>query len=153
MTLTLISALALGIVASPIQELDTASDWVELHRETGKNGGRLLYYGPQNGTQTGGSEESNLQQRSCGSTSKAPVCDSSHGARNGNCDKLVSELYDDSDVTVQKSPRQICYQGDSGKNTFCCVSWHNAITGLKKKDLAPYASKSKSTILPFEYGI
>lgn len=150
--LMLFSALALGTVASPIQEQDSASDWVEHHRETGKSGGLLLYFGPQNDTQTEQPEGSSLQQRSCGSVSKQPECDTSHGARNENCDKLVSELYDNSDVSIPKSPRQICYQGDSGKNTYCCVSWHNAITGLKKQDLAPYASKSKLATLHFEFG-
>jgi hypothetical protein len=151
MTLMLVSALATGLMATPIQEQDAVSDWVEHSREIGKTGGHLIYFGPRNGTETPESQEegNTLQPRSCGYSSKEPKCDGSHGARNANCEALVSELYDDSDVSIPKSPRQICYQGDSGKNTFCCVSWHNAITGLKKKDLAPYADKSESMWLPF----
>ncbi|KAF7155895.1 hypothetical protein CNMCM5623_008775 [Aspergillus felis] len=145
MTLMLVSILALGVVASPVPEQSTTSGWVEHYRETSKSGGTLIYYGPQDGTQTA-EPEAKIQQRSCGSTSKAPVCDSSNGARNGNCNGLVSELYDNSDVAIDVKPRQICYQGDSAKNTFCCVSWHNPIPGLKKGDLAPYANASKSTV-------
>jgi hypothetical protein len=150
MILMLVSVLALGVVASPVPEQNAARGWVEHYRETGKSGGTLIYYGPQDGAQTDESEANSLEQRSCGSTSKAPACDSSHGARNGNCNALVADLfYDNSDIAVDVKPRQICYQGDSGKNTFCCVSWHNAIPGLKKGDLAPYASASKSTIFRF----
>ncbi|KAJ5589058.1 hypothetical protein N7537_011736 [Penicillium hordei] len=121
MTLMLVSALATGLMATPIQEQDAVTDWVEHSREIGKTGGHLIYFGPRNGTETPESQEegNTLQQRSCGYSSKEP--------------------------NIPKSPRQICYQGDSGKNTFCCVSWHNAITGLKKKDLAPYADKILKT--------
>ncbi|PKX93469.1 uncharacterized protein P174DRAFT_422465 [Aspergillus novofumigatus IBT 16806] len=122
-----------------VPEQNAARGWVEHYRETGKSGGTLIYYGPQDGAQTDESEANSLEQRSCGYTSKAPVRDSSNGARNGNCNALMSDLYD-------MTPRQICYQGDSGKNTFCCVSWHKSIPGLKKGDLAPYASASKSMV-------
>ncbi|GAQ07558.1 hypothetical protein ALT_4879 [Aspergillus lentulus] len=138
--LMLVSVLALGVIASPVPEQNAARGWVEHYRETGKSGGTLIYYGPQDGAQTDESEANSLEQRSCGYTSKAPVCDSSNGARNANCNALVSDLWDNSDVAISETPRQICYQGDSGKNTFCCVSWHNPIPGLKKGDLAPYAS-------------
>ncbi|GIK02214.1 hypothetical protein Aspvir_006263 [Aspergillus viridinutans] len=144
-SILLILAVPLGIVASPIQEQSAANGWVEHYRETGRGGGSLIYFGPPTGSQTEQSETVNLQQRSCGNANKTPVCDSSHAARNGNCVALVSELYDNSDATVGESPRQICYQGDSDKNAFCCVSWHSKITGLRKSDLAPYASTSEST--------
>ncbi|KAJ5882881.1 uncharacterized protein N7473_009767 [Penicillium subrubescens] len=109
------------------------------YRETGQKGGILVYFGPQSGVQER-SETVDLEQRSCGNVWTQPKCDTKNAARNGNCDALVSELYNDGDVAIPGSPRQICYQGDSDKNAFCCVSWRNAVKNLRKRDLAPYAS-------------
>jgi hypothetical protein len=145
-TKTLLFALALPFcsLASPIQETDAPQPgYVEHYRETGQKGGILVYFGPQSGVQER-SETVDLEQRSCGNVWTQPKCDTKNAARNGNCDALVSELYNDGDVAIPGSPRQICYQGDSDKNTCCCVSWHNAVKNLRKRDLAPYASASKS---------
>lgn len=146
-TLLLASALATGITASPILEAQDVSDYVHHLSEPGKTGGTLSYYGPANGTEAAESVSNNLQERKYCPKSKAPKCSGSHAARNDICDQLVTELQGDSSIGVATSPRQICYQGDSGDNKYCCVSWHNAIKGLTKGDLASYAATSKSIFL------
>ena len=146
-TLLLASALATGITASPILEAREVSDYVHHFSEPGKTGGTLSYYGPANGTETAEPETSGLQERKYCPKNKAPNCSSSHAARNNICDQLVTELQADSSVGVEEKPRQICYQGNAEKNTYCCVSWHNAVKGLTKGDLANYAAPSKSIFL------
>ncbi|KAF4210919.1 hypothetical protein CNMCM5878_003417 [Aspergillus fumigatiaffinis] len=131
-------ALPLCNLASPNQERNAPNGWIEHYRETGRGGGSLIYFGPQSDVQER-SETVDLEQHSCGKAMTPPKCDSHNAARNGNCVALVAELYDDFDVTINGSPRQICYQSDSDKNSFCCVSWHDKITGLRKQGLAPYA--------------
>jgi hypothetical protein len=149
--LMLFSMFVTGLVASPIANQEQGSAFVEHYREVGKNGGTLIYYGPANSTEIGDSNISNtqsLQERaSCGTSSTTPTCSTDHAARNDVCTTLVNELYDDADVKVQESPRQICYLGGSASNEYCCVSWDKPVKTLTKGDLAPFASKSESIFL------
>jgi hypothetical protein len=147
--LILACAMAKGLMASPLAardstEVDPPNDYVELHREDAASGGSLVYYGPPSGTKTLRSlEPAKVEERASCSTTVAPSCSTSHTARNDVCDLLVTELQGDSTVPVGASPRQICYEGSSESNEYCCVSWHNVVPNLNKGDLAPYANTSK----------
>jgi hypothetical protein len=107
-----------------------STPYAELFRESAKQStGHLVYYGPSTD-----STDSLFARADC-PTSAAPVCSSDHGAQNDVCTSLYNELVQDSGVGVAESPRQICYEGNSG---YCCVSWHNVVPGLTKGDLVPY---------------
>ncbi|PGH16848.1 hypothetical protein AJ79_01492 [Helicocarpus griseus UAMH5409] len=139
-TLVLACVLATGLMASPLQ---ARNEFAELYRVNDKDGGSLIYYGffEDNDTETPTSDTSRLQERASCPTMKEPKCDGANAARNPICDKLVTDLEGNSDVNVPGSPRQICYQGSTEKNAFCCVSWHNKVPNLNKGELAPFAHK------------
>ncbi|KAI0528411.1 hypothetical protein GGR58DRAFT_496105 [Xylaria digitata] len=137
---------ATGLMARGFAQGDTAfpGDFVELDRQPVSDGnGTLIFLGPGNEDNTARAEMSSMDKRAC-SSSGSITCDSSHAARNENCDKLVTELFGDPTVGVSESPRQICYQGASDDNAFCCVSWHNVVKGLNKGHLAPIAQNMLS---------
>ncbi|PGH10645.1 hypothetical protein AJ79_05359 [Helicocarpus griseus UAMH5409] len=146
--LTLACTMVTGLIASPLPE-QISDGFTELFRTKGKNGGLLIYYGLLDGDDAGtpalGAAGTSLQQRASCPTTKEPVCDDDHAARNYVCDQLVAELEGNSDVAVPGSPRQICYRGTAGNNEFCCVSWHNKVPDLNKGDLAGHANKILKT--------
>lgn len=114
-------------VASPIEQTPDASGYVELYREPAKlSNGTLIYYGPASDEVA----ERDVKRASCTTGGTAPVCSSDHAARNAVCDSLIGELNSDGSNPVPKSPRQICYQGGSSSNEYCCVSWHTVVPGL-----------------------
>ncbi|CAG8978253.1 hypothetical protein HYALB_00009150 [Hymenoscyphus albidus] len=122
-----------------IHERDT---WEELYREKVSNPkDSLVFYGHGKTTQPN-TKPNQLRPRatpSCGGDIN-PNCDDDHTARNEICDKLIEELKENSDVTIAEEPRQVCYQGaGSDKNRFCCASWGDAVSGLTKGDLVPWA--------------
>lgn len=128
-----------------------ANDYLELWNEDAKfSTGKLTYYGPSGSTLKAAraveSEPALIEGRASCGTTVAPSCYESHSARNDVCDKLVTELQGDSQVSIPQAPRQICYEGNSESNSYCCVSWHNPVPGLIKGDLATYAYNSKHSI-------
>jgi hypothetical protein len=143
-------ALATLLMASPlIAEFDESTSiearisdgYVELSRESATNSnGALVYYGPPSGTKTIRSEPNKVEIRKASTCTAAvtPNCGSKHSARNDVCDALLTELYADSKVAVGTSPRQICFEGSSGKNQYCCVSWADDVDKLTKGDLATW---------------
>lgn len=150
----LILACAMAAMASPLTvrhptEVFTPNEYTELFRENTSTGGSLVYYGPIEGTKTRRSEAGKVAERASCGTAATPSYYTSHTARNGIYDELVTELYDDSTVAVRTSPRQICYEGDAtDTNEWCYVSWHNAVSNLIKNDLANYANASKLFLHP-----
>jgi hypothetical protein len=148
--------LARGLVASSLFTRATddgliPNDYLELWREEATiPGDYLVYYGPPNNTvatRTTNPQPVRVEERSSCGTTAAPSCHTSNTARNAVCDSLVTELQGDYDVSVPQSPRQICYEGNSETNEYCCVSWHNVVPSLQKGDLAGYAYESKSLSL------
>ena len=140
-------ACATSLMATPFVTRDPGSeDYVELYTEptTGANNDSLVYYGYPSGTQTRSLPPSNVIAARQVTTTTCPgsklYCDSSkknNGARNANCDSLVSELQGDAAIWV--TGRQICYRGDGDTDNSCCVSWSRDIPLLKKADLYPFA--------------
>lgn len=153
----IVFALAKALVASPLSTRSSneelfANDYLELWHEDAKySDGKITYYGPSNSTLKAAravdSAPAMIEGRAGCTTTATPSCHTSHSARNDVCDQLVNELQGDSQVSVGQSPRQICYEGSSESNEFCCVSWHNPVSGLVKGDLANYAYTSKSSNL------
>lgn len=152
-SIIIILALIKGLVASPLSVRDAneeliANDYLELWHEDAKfSTGTVTYYGPSNSTlKAVRAIDSEIKRRASCGTSVAPTCHDSHSARNDVCDQLVTELQGDSQVSIPQAPRQICYEGSSESNEYCCVSWHNPVPGLIKGDLANYAYNSRSSI-------
>jgi hypothetical protein len=146
-TIALVLACATGLLASPLRERNsteilTFNEYVELYREPSSNGvDSLVYYGLASGTKTLRSEANPVEERASCAATTAPTCSTSRSARNDICDQLVTELFNDSEITVDQSPRQICYEGAAAEsNEYCCVSWHNVVPSLIKGDLANYAN-------------
>ncbi|KAF3405094.1 hypothetical protein DPV78_003267 [Talaromyces pinophilus] len=154
------SVLVSGLMASPLPHDSslslrqtengvTANDYIELWRESAKvHNGNIVYYGPSNitlrATQNVDSESLDHEKRSSScSITGTTSCHTSNAARNENCDRLVTELQADGSVSVPQSPRQICYQGVSSSDEYCCVSWHNVIPNLRKQDLFNPANTSE----------
>lgn len=129
--------MASPVVARATDDDLSSNDYVEVFRETADDG-FLVYYGYENNT-----ESASAEKRASCSSSVSPVCSSDNAARNVNCNTLYTQLAGNSATTVQTSPRQICYEGTSDKDSYCCVSWHNVVSGLTKGDLANQAIKSK----------
>jgi len=135
--------LASGLRATPLTVRDTAVTsgptiaYTELYREKASiEDGYLIYFGlNDNSTNTNYSEPDSLEKRAPCSRGGNLGCSSDHTARNDVCDSLVQELQADYNVPVKESPRQICYLGQSAKNSYCCVSWHNPVPGLTKGNL------------------
>ncbi|KAF2963465.1 hypothetical protein GQX73_g10108 [Xylaria multiplex] len=137
---------ATGLMARSLPQGDTTfpGDFVEIDRQPASDGnGTLIFLGPGSEDNTARAATSAMDKRAC-SSSGSITCDSNHAARNENCDKLVTELFADPTIGVAESPRQICYQGTSGDNAYCCVSWHNVVKNLNKGDLAPIAQNMLS---------
>ncbi|KAI1170210.1 hypothetical protein F4777DRAFT_570095 [Nemania sp. FL0916] len=133
---------ATGLMASPVQDGDNLAvrGYVELDRKPASDGnGTLIFLGSKDD----GNVKRNafVEPRTSCKSNPAPKCSSDHAARNDVCDSLITELFADPTISVGESPRQICYQGSSGDNSYCCVSWHDVVPNLNKGDLAPVAQK------------
>ena len=141
-------AIATGIMASPLTVRDNtdspSNGYTELYREEASDSGSLVYYGLASGSKMVRSAGPMLKEREgCGSGG-VPTCDTSNEGRNEICELLVASLQSNQDIPVGESPRQICYEGGAAaKDKFCCVSWHDVVPGLFKRDLIPYAAESK----------
>jgi len=149
-TLIFVCAMATGLMASPLAEADSG-ERTELYREKGSYGGSLIYYGPASGTKTRRLEAAKVKleerlfgfgsdPKTCPDTAE-PSCSTSNTARNDICDKLVTELFANSNIKVGKSPRQICFFAPDA----CCVSWGSEVPNLTKGDLAGHAMKILNT--------
>jgi hypothetical protein len=97
--------IAFPLAASDATKIFPSTDFVELFRENTTSGGHLVYYGPAGddapeGTKTSRSLPAKVQERASCSTTVAPTCSLSNGARNDVCDQLVIELESDSTVSV-----------------------------------------------------
>ncbi|KAI0183361.1 hypothetical protein EV127DRAFT_447385 [Xylaria flabelliformis] len=141
-SITLFMLGATGLMAQSHFRNDTSfsGDFIELGRQPTSNGnGTLIFFGPGGERKTAHAAVRSIEERASCSNTGSISCSSDHTARNENCDQLVTELFADPTVGVATSPRQICYQGTSSDNEFCCVSWHNVVNGLTKGDLAPIA--------------
>jgi hypothetical protein len=148
-----------GLMASPLALRDSeeeglvANSYIELWCEPATfYTGNMVYYGPSYSTlkaiRGANPEPAGFEKRyssSCSSPKKLN-CYESHEAGNEPCDQLVTGLQGDGGVSVPESPRQICYEGSSEKNAYCCVSWHNKIPGLTKADLYYPAYDSVSNL-------
>jgi hypothetical protein len=149
--LVIVSALAAGLSASPLEARDTAissiptNGYTELYREAASNGeGQLIYFGlDDNSVIANSSESESLEKRAPCTRGGSLSCSNDHAARNDVCANLVQELQNDYNVNVKASPRQICYLGPSDKNAYCCVSWHNVVPNLVKCNLYDIAYNSK----------
>jgi hypothetical protein len=149
-------ALATGLMATPLTTRNTnatttdpGNGYVQLYQEKASTGdGFLIYYGfSGNGTDTRPSEPGSPEEHVACTTIGTVTCSRSNTARNDPCDALVQELQLDYYVSVDTSPRQICYLGVSDSSSYCCVSWRNPIPGLIKGDLFDIANNSKQPFL------
>lgn len=152
-TFILACAMATGLMASPFPEQQSnaafaSTEYLEMIREEASTGeGFIVYYGPPNSTRTLQSGATGVEARRSCATTGVPSCHTSNTARNDVCAALVNELGGDANVALPQAPRQVCYEGTSESNAYCCVSWHNAVNGLLKLDLAYVATSSKQTVL------
>ncbi|KAL9106235.1 MAG: hypothetical protein Q9227_008703 [Pyrenula ochraceoflavens] len=140
--IAVVLACASSLVASPLSAApanNTGFDQLfELARERNKaDDGHIIYSGALTGTAltTNGTAGTRPQKRTSACAKSKMHCSKSHGARNANCDSLVSELGADSRTPVVSGTRQICYKGDSSENEKCCVSVGETIDNLLKGDV------------------
>ncbi|KAF2659662.1 hypothetical protein K491DRAFT_775373 [Lophiostoma macrostomum CBS 122681] len=138
------SFLSESLMAAPLNSTDMHPlGRPELYRENSTHAGyELIFYGaiPDENTRRQAQGPGGLQPRSTGCYSTAdPICDSGNGATNDLCQQLVLDLYDNPNVEVGKSPRQMCLSG--GTDGYCCISWGTEIDGLFKYDFADNSEK------------